>query len=50
MTKSSGRMPKDAGLPAVAGSWTLILPIAAGIRFIGGAPMKEATKVVAGYS
>ena len=52
ITKSSGRMPR---MPASRrqrlspANCALISSGRSGIRFIGGAPMKEATKVVAGF-
>ena len=48
-----GANSQDAGFagggPAVAGELRLDLVCRSGIRFIGGAPMNDATKVVAGF-
>ena len=52
ITKSSGRMPKmPASLVArlSPANCDLISSARSGIRFIGGAPMNDATKVVAGF-
>lgn len=51
MTKSSGRIPR---MPASVrrlspASYDRNSTDDSGIRFIGGAPMKDATKVVAGF-
>ena len=51
ITKSSGRIPRMPASPAARyrASCDLISSERSGSKFIGGAPMKEATKVVAGF-